>query len=355
MNHLKVYRQTIVKYMYYLQNIIILTIGVFPKIGELEELLFLEFKIWSGHMVENAIMLSLYGMVNQFIAFIPTLVAVLLLIIIGAILGKAIGKIGAKILDKIGLDDLIDKTVIGGMLRRAQMSTVGFFDAVIRWFIYIIFAIIILDLLNIEVVNEFVNLVIYFIPLVISALIVLLIGLLIVDFISDILEKLLISTGLDEKFEQTSVGTSVKSGGLRASSILAGVVRIFGYLIFLTAAADILQQTMITQLLIDITQYLPRVIVGILILVIGILAIDIVMDYLTGTVKNMNIEGADVMIPLLRGFLLLIVILVALDTMLIDTSILYVFFRPLAWGIAIVVAFKYGVKDAIVAYARERK
>lgn len=307
------------------------------------------------NMVQTEIMDSLYNMFDQFIAFIPTLVAIILLLIIGMVLGKALGKIGAKILDKIGLDDLVDKTVIGGMLRRAQMSTVGFFDAVIRWFIYIIFAIIILDLLNIEVVNNFVNLVIYFIPLVISALVVLLIGLLIVDFVSDLLQKILVSTGIDEKFEQTAIGASIRSGGLKASVIIAGIVRIFGYLIFLTAAFDILQLTMITDLLISITQYLPRVLVSILILVIGILSIDIVMDYLSSTVKGMKIEGADVILPLLRGFLLLILILVALDTMLIDTSILYLFFGPLAWGIAIVVAFKYGVKDAIVAYARERK
>ena len=73
------------------------------------------------------------------------------------------------------------------------------------------------------------------------------------------------------------------------------------------------------------------------------------------SLQCLNVEGADVIIPLLRGFLLLIVVLVALDTMMVDTGILYLFFGPLAWGIAIVVAFKYGVKDAIVAYARERK
>jgi len=306
-------------------------------------------------MVETEIMNSLYDMVDQFIAFIPTLVAIILLIIIGTVLGKFLGKIGAKILDRIGLDDLIDRTVIGGMLRRAQVSTIGFFEALIRWFVYIIFAVIILDLLDIEVVNEFVNLVIYYIPLVISAIIVLLIGLLIVDFVSDLLEKLLMSAGVDERFERTAIGASLRSGGMTVSKIIAGVVRIFGYLIFITAATDILQQTMITDLLIDITQSLPRVLVAILILVIGILAIDIVMDYLSGTVRGMKIEGADIIIPLLRGFLLLIVVLVALDTMLIDTTIVYIFFRPLAWGVAIVVAFKYGVKDALVAYARERK
>jgi hypothetical protein len=88
---------------------------------------------------------------------------------------------------------------------------------------------------------------------------------------------------------------------------------------------------------------------------LGILTIDIIMDYLRDTIRGMNIEGTDIAIPLLRGFLFLIVILVALDTMLVNTGILYLLLGPLAWGIAIVVAFKYGVKDAIVAYARERK
>jgi hypothetical protein len=83
-------------------------------------------------MVDNQIMISVYSMINQFIAFIPTLIAIILLIIIGKILGTFLGKVGARILDRIGLDDLVDRTVIGGMIRRGQMSTVGFFDAVIR-------------------------------------------------------------------------------------------------------------------------------------------------------------------------------------------------------------------------------
>jgi hypothetical protein len=47
--------------------------------------------------------------------------------------------------------------------------------------------------------------------------------------------------------------------------------------------------------------------------------------------------------------------LLALDAMLIDTGIFYLLIGPLAWGIAVVVAFKWGIKEAIVAYARERK
>jgi len=306
-------------------------------------------------MVESEIMNSLLNVVDQFIAFIPTLIVVILLMIIGKILGGILGNIGAKVLDKIGLDDLIDKTAIGGMIKKADMSTVAFFAAVIRWFIYIIFAVIIIDLLDIQIVADFITQVIYYIPLVVSAFLVLLIGLLIVDFISDTVKKLLVATGVDDKFESTLFGASLKSGGLTASGIIAGLIRLFGYLLFITAAVDILRLPMFTALLVDITQYLPRLLIGILILMIGVLTIDIIMDYLSNMVKDMEIEGANIIIPLLRGFLFLIVVLLALDTMLIDTSILYLFFGPLAWGIAFVVAFKYGVKDAIVAYAKERK
>ena len=41
--------------------------------------------------------------------------------------------------------------------------------------------------------------------------------------------------------------------------------------------------------------------------------------------------------------------------MLIDTSIFYILVGPLAWGIAVVVAFKWGIKDALVEYAKARK
>lgn len=308
-----------------------------------------------GNLVDNQIMNNLVNMANQFISFIPTLIAIIVLIIVGKYLGVFLGKLGARALDKIGLDDLVDRTAIGGMIRRGKMSTVSFFDAAIRWLVYIIFALIILNLLNIQAVNTFINLIIYYIPLVISAIIVLIIGFLIVDFIGDLVKNLLISVGIDEKFESTTFGSSLRTSGLTASGIIAGLVKIYGYLLFLTTASNILQLNMITQLLIAITLYLPRLITGVLILMLGILTIDIIMDYLRDTIRGMSIEGTDVVVPLLRGFLFLIVILVALDTMLVNTGILYLFLGPLAWGIAIVVAFKYGVKDAIVAYAKERK
>lgn len=306
-------------------------------------------------MVETNIMDSVYGMIDVIIDFIPTLIAVILLIAIGLVAGKALGKIGAKILDKVGLDDLINRTSLGRMIERTQFTVVELFDAVIRWFIYLVFAVIIIDLLQIEVVASFITSIILYIPLILSALTVLIIGLLLVDFLAGLVKNVLIATGMDERLERTSIGGGIKTSGITFSGLIAGIVKVFGYLVFIMAALDILNLTLIAGIVASMITYLPNLFAGILILVIGLLAIDLFADYIGNLMKNMNVEGSEIWVPALRGFLALVVILLALDAMLIDTSIFYILLNPLAWGIAVVVAFKWGIKDALVAYAREKK
>jgi len=306
-------------------------------------------------MVESTVMNSLYGLINVLIAFIPVLIAVILLIIIGWIAGRALGKIGSKILDKVGLDDLINRTSLGRMIERTEFTVVELFDAAIRWFVYLVFAVIIIDLLQIQVVAAFMTSIILYIPLILSALAVLIIGLLLVDFLAGLVKNVLIATGIDERLERTTVGSGMRTSGITFSGLIAGIVKVFGYLVFIMAALDILNLALIAGIVAAMIAYLPNLFAGILILVIELLAIDLFADYIGGFMKNMNVEGSEIWVPALRGFLALVVILLALDAMLIDTGIFYILLNPLAWGIAIVVAFKWGIKDALVAYAREKK
>ncbi|MDP2215921.1 MAG: hypothetical protein Q8J68_01320 [Methanolobus sp.] len=306
-------------------------------------------------MVETAITNSVYGLINVLIAFIPLLIAVILLIIIGWIAGRALGKIGSAILDKVGLDDLINRTSLGRMIERTEFTVVQLFDAGIRWFVYLIFAVIIIDLLQIQVVAAFITSIILYIPLILSALAVLIIGLLLVDFLAGLVKNIIIATGIDERLERTSIGSGMRTSGMTFSGLIAGIVKVFGYLVFIMAALDILNLILIAGIVAAMIAYLPNLFAGVLILVIGLLAIDLFTDYIGNFMRNMNVEGSEIWMPALRGFLALVVILLALDAMLIDTSIFYILLNPLAWGVAIVVAFKWGIKDAIVAYAREKK
>ncbi|WP_342304418.1 hypothetical protein [Methanolobus sp. ZRKC5] len=306
-------------------------------------------------MATMPIMDSVYTMIDQLIAFLPTLIAVIVLLIIGLIAGKAIGKIGSKILDKIGLDELIDKTSIGKMISRTQITTVEFFEAAIRWFIYLIFAVIIIDLLNIQIVADFITTIILYVPLILSAIVILIIGLLIVDFFADLIKNVLVASGLDEHISKTSFGSAMSSSNMTISGIISGIVRAFGYLIFITAALNILELYMIAAVIESILNYLPNLFAGVIILLIGLLAIDLFADYMGSMLEKMNVEGSNIWIPALRGFLAFVVIMLALDAMLIDTSIFYLFVGPLAWGLAVVVAFKWGIKEALVEYAKAKK
>jgi mechanosensitive ion channel-like protein len=306
-------------------------------------------------MVESPILTSLFGMVDQFIAFIPTLVAVIVLMIVALIVGKILGKIGAKVLDKIGLDDLIDKTFLGGMIKRTGSTTVAMFDSIIKWFVYIIFAVIIIDILKIQIVADFLAQIILFLPLVISAAVILIIGLLIVDFLAGLVKTILIASGIDEKIGSSGIGKGLEAANLKISGIIAGIVKAFGYLIFILAASNILGLDVVSNFLASVLNYIPSLFAGILILIVGLLVLDLLTDYLKGIMEGMDVEGSNVWIPLLKGFLALVLVLLALDTMLIDTSIFYLLIGPLAWGLAVVVAFKWGIKDALVAYAKEKK
>lgn len=306
-------------------------------------------------MVSSQILDSLYSVTDEAISFIPTLVAVIVLAIVGLILGKILGRIGSKILYKIGLDNVINKTVIGGMIKKADMTTAKLFGLIIKWFVYLIFAVIIIDLLQLRLVAEFITKIILYIPLIASALAVLIIGLLVVDFIANLIQNTLIASGVDDAIMKSGVGGALKAGGTSVSGIISGLVKLFGYLIFIVAALEILQFSMLTDFLVRVINYLPSLFTGILLLIVGLLVIDFFMDYIQASMKGMKVEGVDVMLPALKGFLFFVIILMALETMLINTNIFYLFLGPLAWGFAIVVAFRWGIKDALVAYAQSKK
>ncbi len=306
-------------------------------------------------ITESPIGVSLIKVTDQTLSFLPTLVGVIILAIVGLIAGRIIGRIGARILDKIGLDDLIDKTAIGGAFKKAGISTVSLFESIIKWFIYIIFAIIIIELLNITTVANLIAQIILFIPLILTALLVLIIGFLAIDIIANVIKVIIVTLGIDDNIAKLSIGNALKKSGATVSNIISGLVKLFGYILVLSIVSEILQMKFFTQFLISVLDYLPHVFTGLIILVVGFLSIDLVIDYLQNTLKGMNIEGTDIILPALKGFLFLVIILLVLDALLVNTNIFYTFLGPIAWGLAIVVAFRWGVKEAMVAYARERK
>jgi len=217
-------------------------------------------------MIE-VIQTSLADAIRTMVEYLPRTIVAIIILIIGWFAGRIAGKIISKVLDMVGVDDAVDKTVIGDTIKKSGMTSVGFFDAVVRWFIYIIFIMTAVNVLNIPMLTDFMH---------------------------------------------------------------------------------------------QFALYIPHLIAGIIVLVIGLILVNIIMDWVGEQLTSREVSFADIITPVLKAIFSLVVIVLALDQLLIDTRIIYTFLVPLAWGlgagiaIALGISLGWGIKDIVAEYLKEK-
>ena len=215
----------------------------------------------------SAVVESFATAIGTMIKWIPAIIAALIILLIGWFAGKLAGKIIGTIIDKIGLGAALDKTAIGGAFKSSGMTTAKFFEVLVRWFIYIIFIMAAINVLKIDLLIDFMN-------------------------------KLVL--------------------------------------------------------------YIPHLIAGLFLLIVGLILVDFLMDWIGVQLKTREVGSSDIIATILRALFTLVIIVLALDQMLIDTTIIYTFLEPLAWGlgiglaVAIGIAVGWGSKDAVAEYMKEK-
>ncbi|MFA7563169.1 MAG: hypothetical protein WCY70_06975 [Methanoculleus sp.] len=202
-----------------------------------------------------------------------------------------------------------------------------------------------------EPVQELARNVVLFLPNIIAAIIILIIGWILGRIIGRIVTEIVDRLGIDDALRKTAIGQHVEHSTMNISRLFGFIVRWFIYLIAILAAVGVLQIPALSAAVGLIVAYIPNIVAFILILVIGIILIDWLMDLLQGMGETRRIEGFGVITMLLRAFLYFIVVILALQQLLLDLSIIYVFVVPLAWGVAlgvgaaIAIIVGFGLKD----------
>jgi hypothetical protein len=218
-------------------------------------------------MVIEVIRASFANAIGTMIEWLPAIIAAVIILIIGWFAGRIGGKIVSKVLDKLGVDEAVDKTIIGDTIKKSGMTTVGFFDGLVRWFVYIIFIMAAINVLNIPTLTAFLH---------------------------------------------------------------------------------------------QLVLYIPHLIAGIIVLVVGLILVNIVMTWIGEQLTAREVSFADIITPVLKALFSLVVIVLALDQLLIDTTIIYTFLVPLAWGlaaglaIALGISLGWGLKDVVAEYIKEK-
>ena len=139
-----------------------------------------------------------------FVNMLPGIIGAIIALIIGWIAGRALGKGVSRIMDKVGVDDALRKTVIGKSIETSGITCVHFFDLVVRWFIYLIAILTAANILNIEVLSEFLNTTVSYIPKFIAGIFILIFGFIVIDYFVDFFKAL----GREAKIEFVGIITT---------------------------------------------------------------------------------------------------------------------------------------------------
>jgi small-conductance mechanosensitive channel len=120
---------------------------------------------------------------------LPRVVGAIIALIIGWFAGRALGKAVSKLLDKAGVDDALRPTIFGRVLERSGITCVGFFDLIVRWFVYLIAIFAAVDILQIAILSQYMNMVVAYLPSLIAGVILLIAGFIVTDYIADFMKK----------------------------------------------------------------------------------------------------------------------------------------------------------------------
>ncbi|HUC88407.1 MAG TPA: hypothetical protein VMR49_00015 [Candidatus Paceibacterota bacterium] len=160
---------------------------------------------WGGVFSESLLNLW-YGFMN----FVPNLLGAIILFIIGWIIGSVVGKAIKQVISALKIDKLFDSASAKEFMNRSglKISVGGFLGGIVKWFIIVVFLMASLQIIGLTQVNDFLSeAVLFYLPKVIIAALVLIIA----AVIADAMKKL--------------VQTSSKAANISSANMIGSITR----------------------------------------------------------------------------------------------------------------------------------
>ncbi|MFB6469756.1 MAG: hypothetical protein TU36_000735 [Vulcanisaeta sp. AZ3] len=190
---------------------------------------------------------------------------------------------------------------------------------------------------------------------VLTAVIIIIVGYVIGRLVEILIKKISYTTGLDAFFRKTSVGRALLRSGYTAGDFLGLFVKWIIYIAAIFYA--LLELSYISpnlSFLYDtsrsVLSYLPYLVSGIIILIIGLIMVDWISDYFKRSYPT-NDQYTQTLLNFVgdafRFILYYMVITIALSVMKVNVEILYIFAQGLAWAVAIGLGVAIGLVLAV--------
>jgi hypothetical protein len=138
----------------------------------------------------EAITISLMGLWERFIMFVPALIGAIIVFVVGWIVASVLGKLVEKLIKSIKVDQALEKVGFNKKLGEVGISeTVSeFIGGLVKWFLILVFLMAATDILGLIQVTAFLNSIIFYIPNVVVAVVVLAIAFLVGNFVYNVVK-----------------------------------------------------------------------------------------------------------------------------------------------------------------------
>ena len=183
---------------------------------------------------KNLVIEPVTQMLTRIMAYLPVLLGVLVILIVGWIVAKAIRRLVDWLLKAIRFDALADKAGISEILRKGDLKITAreVVSSIVYWLIIIMVLVMTVDALGLPKSSDMLESLFAYVPKVIAALLVLIVAMFLANFVSGI------------------VRTAAGNANLPKPEILAGISR---WAIIIFAVTISLEQLGIAPLLVTAT------------------------------------------------------------------------------------------------------
>jgi hypothetical protein len=168
--------------------------------------------------------------------------------------------------------------------------------------------------------NNFLNSIAEALPGVIGAIIIIIIGVVLGWFVGKIVNRVINNT-VEKNFDKSEVGQVLRNSGFDLSNFVGSLLMAFIIIVSITVAIGLINiPGSAGEFITQIAAYLPRLLGGILVIVLGIVLVDFLATLVGRTIKPMfgptKTEIADMLRNLLFIGLVAIVLNIAFDLLL---------------------------------------
>lgn len=278
------------------------------------------------------------------VEYLPTIIAAFLILLVGYVVGRFLGGVVTRLFRRIGLDRYARQTAVTEVSEPDTLARA--LGKLIAYYVYFVAVLAAASVLDIPELSALLRDLAAFLPVILGAIAVLVIGFVVGRIVGDIVADVVGGFGIGPYLQETPLETFGDQEG-EFGRIVGLLVTYYIYLLTLLAVAEIVNVAALSTLLNSFAGYLPALVGGLLVLLVGIWVAERVAGLVRESGDGRLMGVAALFVKVLIYYL---TVTIALGTIGFETTVLettftafvVAFFGALALALAIGIGIAVG-------------